>query len=357
MKKNILHIIDDLGRGGAETMLVKVLQGLTEYRNIVVTLYPNNEFARELICDEHICLNLQSKFRIPFAARRLRTIIKQQKVDLVHSHLFWSTVVARLSVPKSIPLLTTVHAFVASSVEYRPAHMRWIERTTYQLRPSTIIAVAKGALDEYFQFMKLPPKNGHALYTFVDTEIFQRQQASTATTADVFRLVTVGNLKTQKDHAFLLKAFEQLKGQSISLDIYGKGNLQPMLQEIINEKQLSQVTLKGQQLDLHQRLPDYDLFVMSSLYEGFALGVLEAMAMGMPLLLTDIPSFQEQCEETACYFEQGNVADFITQLQQLRNNETLLHALGKAAKERVLNRYTFPHHLVQLRAIYQQALM
>jgi len=124
--------------------------------------------------------------------------------------------------------------------------MRWIERMTYQLRPNTIIAVAKGALDEYFQFMQLPQKNGHALYTFVDTDVFQRQSATAINKQPgTFRLVTVGNLKTQKDHAFLLKAFEQLKDEPISLDIYGKGNLQPMLQQIIDEQQLTQVTLKG----------------------------------------------------------------------------------------------------------------
>jgi len=78
--------------------------------------------------------------------------------------------------------------------------------------------------------------------------------------------------------------------------------------------------------------------------------------MGMPLLLTDIPSFQEQCEETACYFEQGNVADFIAQLQSLRNNENLLHSLGAAAQERVLARYTYRQHLQQLKAIYLQSL-
>ena len=42
MKKTILHIIDNLGRGGAETMLVTVVKQLSAYNNIIVTLYPEN---------------------------------------------------------------------------------------------------------------------------------------------------------------------------------------------------------------------------------------------------------------------------------------------------------------------------
>ena len=166
MKKTILHIIDNLGRGGAETMLVTVLKQLPDYRNIVVTLRPENDFGDDLQCDAHICLNMHSPLQTPAAAWKLRNIIRKYEVDMVHSHLFWSTVVARLGVPAHIPLISTVHAFVASSIEYRPWHMRLIEKWTYRLRRSTIVAVAKGALDEYFSFIGVQPHNAVHLYTF-----------------------------------------------------------------------------------------------------------------------------------------------------------------------------------------------
>ena len=76
MKKTILHFIYSLGRGGAETMLVKVVKELTDYNNIVVTLFPENYFADELKCDKYYCLNLFSVFQIPFTSHRLKKIIK-----------------------------------------------------------------------------------------------------------------------------------------------------------------------------------------------------------------------------------------------------------------------------------------
>ncbi len=357
MKKTILHIIDNLGRGGAETMLVTVTKQLKDYNNIIVTLHPENEFGNDLKCDQLICLNLTSNFLIPSAALKLRKIIKENKVDIVHSHLFWSTVVARLGTPKRIPLITTIHAFVASSLEYRPWRMHVVEKLTYKFRKSTIVAVAKGALDEYFSFINVKPYKACSLYTFVDTAVFNEENAAVKNeSSPVFRIISVGNLKEQKNHSFLLEAFKELKHENISLDIYGKGVLEPALQKIIDEQQLK-VTLKGQVKDIQQRIQQYDLFVMSSFYEGFALSVLEAMALRMPLLLSDIGSFKEQCADTAIYYNLNSTRDFVSKLLSMKNNRQQLNTLGTAAKERVLKNFTLEQHLQRLKSIYAEALV
>jgi glycosyltransferase involved in cell wall biosynthesis len=353
MKKTILHIIDNLGRGGAETMLVTVLKQLPDYRNIVVTLGPENEFGDELHCDEYYCLNMRSPLQAPAAAWKLRSIIRKHKVEMVHSHLFWSTVVARIGVPAGIPLISTVHAFVASSIEYRPWHMRMIEKWTYRIRRSTIVAVAKGALDEYFSFIGVQSHNAVHLYTFADTAVFSSTEEKMPHAG--FRLVTVGNLKAQKNQRFLLEAFKELKNEDITLDIYGKGPLQEEMQQLIDTYGLK-VNLKGQVNDIEKQLGQYDLFVMSSLYEGFSLSVLEAMAMGMPTLLSDISSFKEQCGDTATYFRLNDRKDFIARLLALKNNRQQLQFLGKTCKQRVQDHFTLRQHMLGLRALYSKHL-
>ncbi|MBL0357656.1 MAG: glycosyltransferase [Chitinophagaceae bacterium] len=353
MKKTILHIIDNLGRGGAETMLVTVVKQLPEYNNIIVTLSSENEFGKEVEGQDVFCLNMHSPLQVPFAAIRLRKIIKENNVSIVHSHLFWSTIVARLGVPKNTPLITTIHAFVASSIEYKPWHMKLIEKYTYKIRKSKIVAVAKGALEEYFSFINVTPHNACHLYTFVDTSVFKG--ASEKTSSETFRLVTVGNLKEQKDHRFLLEAFKELKDENIHLDIYGKGPLQGELQQTIDQHQLN-VTLKGQVTDIQEQIGRYDLFVMSSLYEGFALSVLEAMALGMPTLLTDIASFKEQCDDTAAYYKLGSKNDFVIQLLALKNNRQQLAFLSRNCRKRALENYTLQKHLQGLKTIYSDTL-
>ena len=356
MKKTILHIIDNLGRGGAETMLVATIRHLSEYNNIIVTLYPLNEFEEELQCDQLICLNMTSHLMVPKAAIQLNRLIKKNKVAIVHSHLFWSSLVARLGVPRSIPLVTTIHAFVASSVEYKHWYMRLIERVSYQYRKKNIIvAVAKGALEEYFQLIKIKPYKTYVLYTFADTRIFNEDTIQPKNVSENFRLVSVGNLKDQKNHHFLTAAFKEIKNENISLAIYGKGPLQEALQKEIDENQLK-ITLMGQVKNIEQEIGRYNLFVMSSFYEGFALSVLEAMAVGMPLLLSSIPSFKEQCEDTAVYFNLSDTNNFVSKLIALKNNPQLLQTMGAAAKTRMLKNYTLDKHMQQLKVIYSDAL-
>ena len=224
MKKTILHIIQDLGRGGAETMLVKVTRELTGYNNIVVTLFPKNNFGDEFKCDKYYCLNVSSVLLLPFYAPQLKKIIRENNVDIVHSHLFWPTILARIATPKNIPLITTIHAFIATSLEYKKWHIRFLDRLTYKFHKNIIIAVAEGALKEYFTFLKVSRYKAYTLYTFADISIFrngnlQKQAGNT------FKLLTVGALRLQKNQEFLLEAFKVLKSENFKLDIYGEGPL------------------------------------------------------------------------------------------------------------------------------------
>lgn len=356
MKKTILHIIYNLGRGGAETMLVAVLKELKEYHNIVVTLDPDNHFGPAFECDEYICLHCSGTKSFPLAVIKLRKLIRQRKPDIVHTHLFWPTVIARLATPKKIPLLTTIHAFIATSVEYKHKHIRWIDQITYRLRKTTIIAVAKGALDEYFSFLHLKPHKAYALYTFVDTRIFNDINALPIQAGGKFRLITIGALREQKNHQYLIRAFKELNDDRFELHIYGSGPLEDSLIKNLQQQAVTNVVLKGQVTNINQLIGQYDLFVMSSTFEGFSLGVLEAMALKMPMLLSDIVSFREQCEDTAEYFSLQSPEDFVQKLKQLSANPGRLKELGGKAKQRVLDNFTLDHHMEGLRGIYTAAL-
>ena len=355
MKKKIIHFIFNLGRGGAETMMVRVIKELDEYEHVVVTLFPLNNFGTELQCDKLVCLNLWSLFSLPLAVFKFRRLVKKEKPAMVHTHLFWPTVIARAAVPKNIPLITTIHAFIATSVEYKHWHIRFLDKLTYRLRKTIIIVVAKGALEEYFSFLKLKPYKAYALYTFVDVNRFDASQVTKKEDSPVFRVISVGALRTQKNHTLLISAIAQLKDEPIELHIYGLGNLQQNLQQQIDESH-ARVVLKGEAKSIEQVIPQYDLYVMSSGFEGFSLSVLEAMAMRMPLLLSDIPSFREQCEGLADYFSLDNVEALAQKILQLsKEDKTILMEKGERLRQRVVNNFTLPQHITGLRKIYTEA--
>ncbi|MFZ1306448.1 MAG: glycosyltransferase [Ferruginibacter sp.] len=356
MQKKIIHFIFNLSRGGAETMLVRVIKELPEYEHVVVTLFPGNNFGTELQCKKWICLNIHSLVALPLAFLKFRKLVKEEKPDLVHTHLFWPTLVARLSVSKRIPLITTIHAFIATSGEYKHGYIRFLDKLSYKFRKSIIIVVAKGALDEYFSFLNLNPYKAYALYTFVDVARFNIDRITAAKKNDTFRLVAVGALRLQKNYPYIINAMALIKDKNIELDIYGTGNLQTELQHQIDSTG-AKVFLKGEVNNIEAIIPQYDLFVMSSTYEGFSLGILEAMAMRMPLLLSDIASFKEQCEDNAWYFSLEDEQDAASQIVALSNENTnVLLEKAEAGRQRAINNFTLPHHIAGLRKIYDEAL-
>jgi L-malate glycosyltransferase len=356
-KKKIIHFIFNLGRGGAETMMVRVIKELPEYYHIVVTISPLNHFDEELQCDKLICLNMSSLFSLPLAAFKFRKIVKKEKPEIVHTHLFWPTIIARIAVPKKYPLITTIHAFIATSVEYKNWHVRFLDKLTYRLRRNIIITVAKGATQEYFSFLKIKPYKAYTLYTFVDVNRFNSGMGKTKELSDVLRVISIGALRKQKNYTWSLRALEKVKNQGIELHIYGAGDLQEGLQKMINETGAN-VILKGEVKNIETIIPQYDLYLMSSSFEGFSLSVLEAMAMGMPLLLSDIPSFREQCELTATYFSLTDENDLAEKLIAFsKKNKAELVKLGEQTKQRAVQQFTLPQHIAGLRKIYADALI
>ena len=231
-----------------------------------------------------------------------------------------------------------------------------IDKITYRFRKNVIITVAKGAKEQYFEFLHLKPYKAYSLYTFVDTREFNADMNTPVSEESKnFRLITVGALRLQKNLKFLLEAFTLLRDEKFELDVYGTGPLFDDLKKIIDERKLK-VNLRGQVRNIAGIICQYDLFTMSSTFEGFSLSVLEAMAMKMPLLLSDIESFREQCEDTAEYFSLDGVEDFIIKLKRLSADKQRLSEMGEKAMERAINNFTIDKHMEGLRKIYSEII-
>lgn len=106
------------------------------------------------------------------------------------------------------------------------------------------------------------------------------------------RIVSVGRLEPQKNQAMLIEAFAQVHAHSpgYTLDIYGEGTLRGKLQELICSLGLENVVfLRGYSSRIHEELAQASLFVLSSDYEGMSNALIEALAIGTPVVSTDHP--------------------------------------------------------------------
>ena len=106
-------------------------------------------------------------------------------------------------------------------------------------------------------------------------------------------ICAVGRLTQQKNFTNLIEAFSIIsnKFEKYSLEIYGEGPLHGELQNLIDSLQLNnRIKLMGAHKDVLEKIKDTSLFVMSSDYEGFPNALVEAMAIGLPVICTDFDS-------------------------------------------------------------------
>lgn len=107
------------------------------------------------------------------------------------------------------------------------------------------------------------------------------------------QIVAVGRLEPQKDYTTMIQAFELVheKYPAYILRIFGQGSEEYTLRELVKKLKIDQyVRFEGFHLDVHQQIENSDIYVLSSLFEGMPNSLMEAMAMGFPVVSTDCPS-------------------------------------------------------------------
>src|SRR5688572_32275092 len=201
-KPTVIQVINDLGRGGAESLLVGFLPELSREFNIVlVTLRDHMEFDESEIRSEYrYSLGYTSMKNLPGAIRRLKKIINKHKPALVVSHLYWSTIIGRLACPARIPMIFTVHQLLsdgAFNFNRKGALLRWIDKLTYRKR-HVMIGVSQGVIDDYHKEVGLTGKS-HVLHNYVDDIYFQNAIDYTFPSDAKLNMVAVGNPKWEKN--------------------------------------------------------------------------------------------------------------------------------------------------------------
>lgn len=105
-------------------------------------------------------------------------------------------------------------------------------------------------------------------------------------------VVAVGRLEQQKNHRMLIEAFAEFVEAypTYSLHLYGKGDMEEELKILAHQLKVEQkVIFEGFQKDVLLKIRDAGMYVLSSDYEGISNSLLEAMAIGLPVISTDCP--------------------------------------------------------------------
>jgi glycosyltransferase involved in cell wall biosynthesis len=349
-KPVILHCIDSLGVGGAEVLLRDTINGLEDYDHIVCYLRMPAPLLSSINVQYSYHLE-HGSWRSLFSTRKkLKQIIRTHQPDLLHAHLFEPTLIARLSVPRKLKFFFTIHNILSKDAFEVNRLSLIAEKLTYKKRHH-IIAVSKEALNDYDEWVGIKGK-ADVLYNYVSQIFFDLHYNYDLQVTDSFKLVAVGNLRRQKNYPALLRAFELVKDIPVSLDIFGTGGMQEELQNTIDRGQLK-VRLMGRVNDISEVLMNYHAYIMPSLFEGFGIAPMEAMASGMPVLLSNLSVFKELGNDIPVYFDPTDPEYISNSIKYAYFNWNEVKAKAKKGKELIYKKASRETYFVKLQEIYQ----
>lgn len=296
MRKVMFHL-HCLRKGGAERVVVNLAEQFKEHQYEVVIVLTHQaeddyqisegiqkQFAGLALEEEHKNGRLKNFLMRMF---RLRSILIKEKPDIIIAfgkNPNYRTMLAKLGT--GIPVIVSVrndprvdYVGIANTI-FNKVLLERAEGCVFQTQDAQMFFSAK--LREKSKIILNPL---HNKYLNVRRQNGKREK----------RIVTVGRLAEQKNQLLLIQAFEQISKEmpEYILQIYG-GRTQDKtadnLQQYVKEHMLcDKIVFMGIRDDLQICLPDAALFVLSSDYEGMPNVVMEAMAMGLPVIATDCP--------------------------------------------------------------------
>lgn len=249
------------------------------------------------------------------------------------SHVFWSP---HYNIPLLYTgkLLVTVHDVfhLAMSEFVSGIHKKIYAMLMFQAvgkRVDTIVCVSNFTASELKKHIKIKPEKIKVIYNGIDESWFHIQKK--APIHDKPYLLYVGNIKPHKNLVRLLRAFQLIKDKiPHDLVLVGKkdGFITGDTAVVKLAEQLEgRVIFSGyvEDEELKQYFVQATAFVFPSLYEGFGLPPLEAMACGCPVIVSNTASLPEVCGERAIYCDPYDEKDIAEKILQLIKNKSILN--------------------------------
>jgi len=198
-------------------------------------------------------------------------------------------------------------------------------------------------------------KSSSVLYNYIEDIFYKNRTQPILNIQQKLKIISVGNLKTEKNHMLLLQALRHLTHLPMHANICGHGNDERMLQEYINKYNLP-VTIHGSQENISDLLDQHDLFVSCSIIEGFGISVAEAMASEIPILLSDIATFKEVTQNKGYFFKSSNTKDLADKIESFYLNPSIIQKSVTNCKL-IAEEYRKSIYLEKINAMYSELIL
>ena len=299
----------------------------------------------------------------PRGLRALTRWMHEQRVDLVHSHMYRSnvpaTIAARLAGVRHV--LCQVHNIDTWETRRQQMMDHWLLRWR-----TAMLAVSNEVKRDIVARLHCPPEQVRVLYNGIDIDEYGSVQPDAQLRHELgipqgHRLVVMlARLVAQKKHTRFLQALETIRNElpPARVLLVGDGKLRGELEREVETRHLGgMVSFTGHRNDIPQILALSDLSVLTSDREGFSNTVIESLAAGVPVVATDVGGNSEAIVEGECglIVQPDDLTGLAGALKKVLTDDTLRHQMSQAARVRA-QRFSLENMLDETRRLYMELL-
>ncbi len=367
--KKILHIVEDLKVGGLEKVLASIVLSLdpSKYDIQVWCLARGGDIAQALI-EKGISVRIlrMKSYHNPLNIARLALIMKRERFHIIHTHGYFASTFGRFAaILAHVPVIIThVHS---TYYDYGKRNLL-IERFLSYFT-DRIICVSQAVESFVTVNERIRKEKTCLIYNAVtppdklpDDHLRKKTQASLGFHSEAIVIAVVASLTANKGHGILLEAFAQVfrSHPSIRLLIVGDGPLREQLEASTRQLTVDQaVIFTGIRKDVFDLLQMADIFVLpSQIREGLGVAVIEAMAMGLPVIGTNLGGIPEliQDNKNGLLVPPGDVGQLVEALMKLVNDQALRTDMGNRGREMYEEKFTMSRMIRQIETLYDYYL-
>ena len=307
--KKVLFMIHDLGPGGAEKVLVNLVNNIdkSKFKVTVLALFGggvNEQFINQnevkLITCHKKMIRGNSHFMKLFSPKRLYDFYVKDEYDIVVSYLEGpcARIISGCTNKKTKKVAwihIQQHNLKRSSVSFRSTS----EAVECYEKFEQIIGVSEYVCQSFEKVFKLS-KPTKVLYNTVDSSYIRKKSKENINDVKFceseIKICAVGKLLKSKGFDRLVNIQRRLQKEGYNTHFYflGEGPLRKELEENIKQYGLSDhISLLGYQKNPYKYIKQCDMFVCASLQEGFSTATTEALILGVPVVTTEVSGMKE----------------------------------------------------------------
>ncbi len=376
----ILHVLDDLGHGGAERQLTAfvVRSDKGRFRHEVCALSAGGRFVTELEragIGVHV-LALAPRRDLIRKILRLWRLVRGLHPDVLHATLYHPGIASRVvgwltgrPVVTSLVNVTYEPEWYLDNPHLAPWKV-WATRTldviTARWWGARFVAITESVRASALRQFGLAAASICVIPRGVSVDDLRGSDGSERASLraalgwqDAYPvIVNVGRLVPQKGQQYAVLAMREvvLRFPGARLVIIGEGRLRPALEQLVREQGLEdKVMLLGERRDVSSLLRAADIFVFPSVYEGLGNALIEAMAVGKPCVVSDIPALREVTGDgaVALLADPRSPKSLAANLLRLAADRGLAERLGNAARDRVRGYYNMENVVAAMESLYE----